>query len=274
MSTVGPIHRWFGLDRRIHALSFGGDPPTTALIHGVGSHAWSWLPYATELGEAERALAIDLRGHGDSQWAADGDYRTESHASDVEGVLEAAGARDVTLVGASWGGLVGLVLTVRRPDLVGRLVMLDLAPSSAKDPDDVPPRPASFDRHEEAVAFEHGRNPRASADRWELLATHGTRPGEAGRLVPKHDPLFLRRWPFRAEDHWAALADLGRPLLVVRASDSPVLPAPEADRMIAAARDARLESIAGTGHVVHVDDPAGLAAIVRSFVASTAGSGG
>ena len=264
-TTLAPRHRWFDRELRIHAVSFGDDPPSTVLVHGVGSHAWSWLPFVEALGPGERAVAVDMRGHGDSQWAADGDYSTEAHAADLAGVLDAVGARDVTLVGASWGGLVGLVLAARRPDLVGRLVMVDLAPSSTKHPDDVPPRPASFERHGEAVAAEQGRNPRARPETVELLAAHGTRPGEGGRLVPKHDPLFLRRWPFRAEDHWAALRSVGCPLLVVKASDSPVLPAADAERMVAEAPDGRLETIAGTGHVVHVDDPAALVAIVRAF---------
>jgi pimeloyl-ACP methyl ester carboxylesterase len=266
VSTKGTArHRWFDLGLRIHALSFGDDPPSTVLVHGVGSHAWSWLPFVEALGAGERAIAVDMRGHGDSQWAADGDYSTEAHAADMAGVLEAVGARDVTLVGASWGGLVGLLLAARRPDLVRRLVMVDLAPSSTKDPDDVPPRPASFERHGEVVAAEQGRNPRARPQTVELLATHGTRPAEGGRLVPKHDPLFLRRWPFRAEDHWEALRSLACPLLVVKASDSPVLPADDAERMVAEAKDARLELIGDTGHVVHLDDPQGLAAMVRAF---------
>jgi pimeloyl-ACP methyl ester carboxylesterase len=272
MSTARtPGHRWIDHGLRLHALSFGEDPPTIALIHGVGGHAWSWLPFVGALGEPARALAVDLRGHGDSQWSADGAYSTEALAADLTAILDQMGARDVTVVGASWGGLVGLVLAARRPDLVARLVMVDLAPSSAKAPEDVPPRPASFERHADVVAFERSRNPRGSPATWELLAAHGTRATEGGRLAPKHDPLFLRRWPFRAEDHWEALRSAERPILVVRAVDSPVLPEADAARMAAEARDGRLEPIAGTGHVVHVDDPAGLAAIVRTFAARTGG---
>lgn len=266
MSAPPPVHRWFQGQLRIHALAFGDAPPTTVLLHGVGSHAWSWLPFVAELVPRERALAVDLRGHGDSQWSPDGDYATASHARDVEAVLDAVGARGVTLVGASWGGLVGLVLAARRPDLVARLVMVDLAPSSTKDPDDVPPRPASFEHHADVVAAERARSPRASEAATELLAAHGTRPGDGGRLYPKHDPVFLRRWGFRAEDHWSALRALRQPLLVVKAADSPVLPADDAERMIAEAPDARLETVSGTGHVVHVDDPAALVRIVRAFV--------
>jgi pimeloyl-ACP methyl ester carboxylesterase len=266
VSTAPPVDRWFPGELRIHALSFGDDPPTTVLLHGVGSHAWSWLPFVAQLDPRERALAVDLRGHGDSQWSPDEDYATASHARDVESVLDEVGAREVTVVGASWGGLVGLVLAGRRPDLVARLVVVDLAPSSTRDPGDVPPRPASFERHADVVAAERARNPRASEAATELLAAHGTRPGDGGRLYPKHDPVFLRRWGFRAEDHWPALRAFRQPLLVVKATDSPVLPADDAERMIAEAPDARLEAVSGTGHVVHVDDPAALARIVRAFV--------
>ena len=54
-------------------------------------------------------------------------------------------------------------------------------------------------------------------------AALSTRPAEDGRLVKKHDETFLHRWPFRSDDHWDVLARLERPLLVIRAGDSPVL---------------------------------------------------
>ena len=270
MSIDRPVvHRWFDAGgMRIHGLGFGEDPPAMVLLHGVGSNAWSWLPFVSAMGPAAAdCLALDLRGHGDSQWSASGDYATQTHAADMAAVLDQAGAAGVTLVGASWGGLVGLVLAVDRPDLVSRLVMVDLGPSSTKDPEDVPARPASFESHDVAVAYEESRNPRAQPDAWRILATGGTRPAEGGALVPKHDPIFARRWGFRAEDHWASLESLRVPLLVVKATDSPVLPDAVAERMVAEASDGRLERISGTGHVVHLDDPEGLANTVRAFVA-------
>jgi len=269
VTTDPPVaHRWFVADGlRLHALAFASGSPTLVSLHGVASHAWTWLPFASALGAGERCLAIDLRGHGDSQWSRTGDYATEGLSHDLEAVLDQAGASGVTVVGASWGGLVGLVLAVRRPDLIARLVLIDLGPSSNKDPEDVPPRPASFVSHEAVVAFEQARSPRADASTWERLAAHGTRPGEGGQLVPKHDPVFARRWAFRSEDHWPALSALQQPLLVVKAIDSPLLPDDVADRMASETTNGRVARIAATGHVVHVDDPVGLARLVRAFVA-------
>jgi pimeloyl-ACP methyl ester carboxylesterase len=259
-------HHWFvAQGHRLHALAFGSSDTNVVCLHGATSHAWTWAQFAAELGPATGCLAIDLRGHGDSQWSAALDYATDSHASDLEIVLDSGGVKAATVVGSSWGGLIGLALAVRRPDLVDRLVMVDIGPASASSPDDVPPRPMEFLSQVELLDFERSRFPRAERAAVEALACTGTRPGPSGRLVWKHDPHFTQRWSFRAEDHWATLALLRQPLLVVKAIDSPVLSEETAARMAGEAADARVEHIPDAGHVVQVDNPRALAGAIRMF---------
>ena len=119
-------------------------------------------------------------------------------------------------------GLVGATLAASRPDLVHRLVMVDVPPVFGQAVDDVPPRPGSFATLDEVIAFEAAANAHAPADQIAVLASGSVRPGAAG-LERCHDPYFLGEWPFRGEDHWPAVRGVTCPALLVRAENSFVL---------------------------------------------------
>jgi pimeloyl-ACP methyl ester carboxylesterase len=265
------VRHWFvdanGL--RLHGVDFGGDGPPTLLLHGVTSHWASWLPLAERIGSERRLIALDFRGHGDSQWAGDGAYATGDLASDTTSVLEAladvSARAPFDIVGASWGGLCGLLVAGARPDLVGSLVVVDVPPSWDLAPDDVAPRPESFANQAEVIAFERPRYRFASDAAIETLATFGTRAGPGGRLYFKFDPLFRTRWGFRAEDHWADLASVQSSTLVVRAGAGGALAPDVAQRMVAALSRGSFAEVAGAGHSVQVDSPDGLAGTLQAF---------
>lgn len=254
----------------MHLAELGGRGIPTLALHGVTSHWAAWLPLADVLATERRLLAMDLRGHGDSQWSVDGAYATRHLASDTIAVLEALladGAVDgpIDLVGASWGGLAGLLVAGSRPDLVRSLVVIDVPPSWTQAVDDIAPRPESFEDHADVVAFERPRYRFASDATIERLAAFGTRPGLGGRLHFKFDPLFRVRWGFRAEDHWAALANVRARTLVVRAGAGGALASDVAQRMAAALPNGRLVEIAEAGHSIQVDAPDALAEELRAF---------
>jgi len=268
---VSPVHRFLQVDGlRLHVLDFGGAGRPVLLLHGVLGQAWMWAGVAPALTGAGRVLALDLRGYGDSQWSPTGAYATEDHAGDAAAVIERFGAGAADVVGFSWGGLVGLALAARRPDLVRRLAIVDVPPSFAQSDTEVPPLAGEYASHAEAVEAERRLSPRAQDGMLDVMASHGTRPTAGGRLARKHDPTFLQRWPFRRDDRWEQLRALGAPLLIVRASDSAVLSEDEADRMRGEARAATLVRIADCGHLVAVERPGPLAAAVTAFLGEPA----
>jgi pimeloyl-ACP methyl ester carboxylesterase len=263
---VGPVRHGFltvnGL--RIHRLEWGRGERPVVCLHGVTGHAWMWLEVARELEAAGPVVALDLRGHGDSQWSASGSYRTDDHIADLGGVLDALGPGPVDLAGSSWGGLVALGYAARNPGRVRRLAIVDVEPSFEQGETDLYPRPRSFADHREAAAWEREANPHAPDSMIEVMAAMGTRPGEDGRLHRKHDPYFFERWPFRSDDRWEELRSLKLPVLVVHAEASFVR-GDVAERMAKETGDGRVVHVKDSGHLVPVEQPAVLARTLLEF---------
>lgn len=107
-----------------------GDPsaPPILFFHGGGQSRNAWLGSAKKVAEAGYyGVSIDLRGHGDSDWAADGDYDVDAFGRDVEALLTQFD-RPVTLVGASRGGQAALIGGSRHSDKVRLIMLADMAP--------------------------------------------------------------------------------------------------------------------------------------------------
>ena len=109
-----------------------GERTPIVLAHGGGQTRHSWGATAQALATAgHRVLSIDLRGHGDSSWAADGEYAMADFVSDHIGVIEWIG-EPVIWIGASLGGSSGLSTVGACPDRFRSLVLVDITPTPAK----------------------------------------------------------------------------------------------------------------------------------------------
>ena len=93
----------------IEATALGNpDDPLVILLHGGGQTRHAWGGTAEKLSQAGfYAVAIDLRGHGDSDWSNEGDYAIESYKEDLVSIIHQLG-KDASLIGASLGGMVSL----------------------------------------------------------------------------------------------------------------------------------------------------------------------
>lgn len=112
--------------RTLSALRYGDEPPAVTFLHGAGLNAHTWDTTVLALGLP--ALAIDLPGHGDSSWRADGAYTGRVLAPDVAVGMEEWTQRPQLLVGQSLGGLTAAAVAASRPDLVAELVVVDITP--------------------------------------------------------------------------------------------------------------------------------------------------
>ena len=100
--TPLPMHRWKGAGGLLIAGDSWGDPngPLVLLQHGGGQTRHAWKNAGEHLGAAGyRAVAFDARGHGDSEWAKDGNYTQDSMVDDLLCIVEQLGeAKGVTLL--------------------------------------------------------------------------------------------------------------------------------------------------------------------------------
>ncbi|MBA2418051.1 MAG: alpha/beta fold hydrolase [Nocardioidaceae bacterium] len=124
-----------------------GDPgaPAMVMLHALGEHAASWDTVAPRFATRFRVVALDLRGHGASDWP--GTYSFELMRDDVIGVLDDLDLHELVLVGHSMGGTVAYLVAQAQPSRITRLVVEDAPPPFARTRP-VPPRPAgelSFD---------------------------------------------------------------------------------------------------------------------------------
>lgn len=120
----------------------GANSPAVLMLPGLGGLATVWNTFAGELADrGRRALAVELRGHGDSSWPGEG-YDFQTMAADLIRLIESLDIAPVDIVGHSLGGRVGLEVAAARPELVRRLVLAEAPPARRiPTPAEVPPRP-------------------------------------------------------------------------------------------------------------------------------------
>lgn len=208
------------------------DAPAVLLLPGLGGLATVWDDLAARLtGAGRRALAVELRGHGESSWPGAG-YNFETMAADVAELIEALGSAAVDIVGHSLGGRVGLEVAAERPELVRRLVLVEAPPARlTPTPAEVPPRP------DEPTPFD-----------WEVVSPIR----HQARAV---DPAW-----------WDRLGSVAIPALWVAGGPSSQVPQELLAEASARMPDSRLVTIDG-GHSMHESRPAEFAAAVLDFLA-------
>src|SRR5256885_5407840 len=112
---------------RFHYLDWGNDNAfPLVLLHGYASHAHSWDKFAAAMSNAYHVLALDQRGHGESEWATD--YAPESMVADVAAFAQALNLRRFALVGLSMGGRNAYQYAAQHADSIERLVIVDIGP--------------------------------------------------------------------------------------------------------------------------------------------------
>src|SRR5262249_39582148 len=162
---------------RLHYLDWGNDAaPPMLLLHGCSGPAHTWDAFARAMCDRYHVVALDQRGHGDSDWAKDGAYRPDNHAPDIRAVHDKLGLRAVVLIGLSMGGRNSIALTAAHPATVEKLVIADIWPGSD------PRGAASIARMAGDAAEDFGSVDEAVA----YLRPHVTVASSAGEAALRH----------------------------------------------------------------------------------------
>lgn len=248
---------------RIHVRDFCGHGPTVIALHGVTGGSFLWEGVAAALDKQCRLIALDLRGHGLSDWSDSRHYTTDAHARDLEVVLDALNLNErPVLMGSSWGALAMIRLVARKPEVACGLIVIDVEPSFESGPHDVHPRPYRFASLTEVDAWERKSNPNASEQALSAFALGSVIRTEEGLYLRRHDPFFLTNWPFRDDDLWDEIPMIRVPVKVIHGESSFVRESvcrTMADRFA----NGNYIKIADCGHLVPLEQPARIAEIVR-----------
>lgn len=240
-----------------------GNPaaPPVLFFHGGGQSRNAWRGSAQIVADAGYyGIAFDLRGHGESEWAADGDYHIEAYARDVERLLYHFD-RPVTLVGASRGGQAALVGGSRHPERTRLIALADVAPDMREEGLDGMRRFfaqsmdgfASLDEAADLLASSLNRKRIAQPER----LAGSMRRDDAGRWHWRWDPKTGERAflypPSENEALLAAAERVETPLVLVRAELSDLLTDAAVARFQELAPQLEVVVAPGVGHMFTVD---------------------
>jgi non-heme chloroperoxidase len=266
---------------RVAADEFGDSGPLVLLQHGGGQTRHAWKGAGQQLADAGyRAVSIDARGHGDSDWAPNGDYSTEALMADLAAVIDHFGGEPPVLVGASMGG--GTSLTALGEGVVdaSALVLVDTAPQVepggiAKIRDFMAQAPDGFATLDEVADAIANYQPHRTRPRNLDGLAKNVRLWPDGRYRWHWDPAFMRRnrelsdrIP-RQEAAAEQLAALGIPTLLVRGGLSDVLSERGAQAFLDIVPTARYANVGQAAHMVAGDRNDIFVSAVAEFLAET-----
>ncbi|MER0245469.1 alpha/beta hydrolase [Streptomyces sp. HSW2009] len=241
--------------RKLSYLDFGGPGSPFLALHGHYNEAAAFAPLAAALAPRWRLIALDQRGHGESDRATR--YARDDYVADVLAFHQWLGLGPVPLIGHSLGGVNAYQFAARHPARVSRLIVEDIG--------------ADLDL---SWSFTLAL-PRTAPTRAALVEA-------LGPTAPYLECAFRQTaggWGFSFDiddtfasqqalngNHWSDWTSVSCPTLLIRGAHSDVLPSPHAHAMTTRAPNARLVELP-TGHVTHHDAPERFAAVVGGFLA-------
>ena len=262
---VEPMHVFTGADGvRLVGDSWGNPgAPLVILQHGGGQTRHAWKGAGERLAAAGfRALAVDARGHGDSQWAADGRYDQELMVEDLTRVVAAFGDRHPALVGASLGGATSLMAAGEGHVDATALVLVDVAPriepaGVSKIRTFMTQHPDGFESLEQVADAIASYQPQRTRPRNMSGLAKNVRRGADGRSRWHWDPKFSgsSRYDLEARQRQMEMAarKLTLPTLLVRGGMSDVLTEDGVREFCALVPHAEYVTVAGAAHMVAGD---------------------
>ncbi len=266
---------------RFHYLDWGtaGLPPVV-FLHGGGLNAHTWDLVCAALRCEQQCLALDQRGHGESEWSPEMDYSTESHVGDLEAFLDTLGLQRFVLVGMSLGGVNALAWAGKHSRRLDGLVLVDVGPEIRFDgvrkiaafTSDATPLESVEEFVDRALAF----NPRRNRELLRRSLLHNLRRMPDGRFMWKYDQRHRGKvdpgaYARRRALLWSAVDAVECPTLVVRGAQSDVFHDEDAARLADRFRRGRWVRIEDAGHTVQGDNPADLLVSLREFLGEVTG---
>lgn len=261
---------------RFHYLTWG-DPqnPAILFLHGGNQSARTWDLVCAALSEEFFCVALDQRGHGESEWSKSGAYGLDDHKADIEALVEHLCLDDFLLIGMSMGCLNALAFAATNADKLRGMVAIDAGPyittAGGNEIIQFVAQNQYLDSYEAFVAAALKFNP--------------SRKTEFLRESLKNTVIQLAdgRWTWKADRRFAVsmqsmrdqlailerqISSISCPVLVLRGALSRVLSQADAQRFADLLQNGRVKVIENAGHSVQGDNPASLLQEILAFAQS------
>lgn len=270
-----PVDRFVEVNGiNLHYLEWGNtDCPTILMLHGISQQAHSWDFISLPLSVDYRVIALDQRGHGDSDWSPNGNYSTDIYVGDIEGFVGAMGLKNFHLMGHSMGGRNSLAWASGRPGVLKSLTIVDTGPETQRRGQnriqqfrELPDELDTLDEFASRVMEYTGRNREQTMG----ALKYSIRQRQDGKWTWKYDKA-MRVSGFHAptwtpDQLWDGWRKIDCPALVVRGARSDIFADETMVRMAEEHPDCTTVTVENAGHLVQGDNPPDFLAAVRSLL--------
>jgi pimeloyl-ACP methyl ester carboxylesterase len=262
---------------RLHYLDWGA-PRSGALplviLHGLTGSAAAMARVGDHFASRYHVVALDQRGHGESEHSGERAYHTSNYVSDLGGFVDALGFERFALLGHSMGGHNTIAFTARHPDRIAAAIANDIPPRLDWNRDEIlgryadaeTPTPEVFPDVDAWIASQD--SPFTSEEQFRISAAARLEEVDGGVRL-KADPWASIEWA--PDDLWDAFRSIERPLLLVRGGRSPILDAQTLQDMDMALDSARSITLEKSGHNTFADMEHEFLDIVGAFLAAHGG---
>jgi esterase len=256
--------------RRLHYLDWGNPAaPPLVLLHGIDRNAHTFDHVARRFADRYHVIAVDLRGHGDSDWDPQARYLVEDHVGDLEQLVRALGLRNLTLWGNSTGGRVVQVFAGLHPDLVAAVIAEDVGPERPRSIADAYARRVKQEENGWTSVDELLKQLRTVAQPLpevvlEPYVRYGTKRRDDGRIVWKRDPNLVKG--FVETELWRYVRQIKSPILYVLGGRSTIVPPATQEELKKALPHVRIVTMAGLGHYPSDEQPEAFVKVVDEFL--------
>lgn len=257
---------------RIHYLDWGTqDKPPLVLLHGIGRTAHNFDHLAPHFVADYHVIAVDIRGHGDSDRHPQGAYLVEDYVTDIEALIAQLGLRDIVFWGNSTGGRIAQVFAGMHPELSAAVIVEDVGPERPKAVSDGRAGRMSAEENgwasqDELLALMKTRYPLTPEATLQNFVRHGSKPRADGRIVWKCDRAITRG--FVPTELWRFIREIKAPIIYILGGASKIVPPHTQDELKRTLPQVQITSMHGLGHYPSDEKPAEFLVIVDNFLSA------
>src|SRR5262245_43153400 len=257
---------------RIHYLEWGtSDKQPLIMLHGIGRVAHTFDHIAPHFAPRYHVMAVDMRGHGDSDWDPKGAYLVEDYVKDIEGLAQQLRLRNIVIWGNSTGGRVAQVFAGLHSDLVSAVISEDVGPERPREiADGMTARLRREDEQgwaseDELFAQQKAGNARTGDEILRAYVHYGSKPRADGRIIWKRDPAIGNG--FIPTELWRFVREIKSPIMYILGGRSTIVPAATQEELRKVLPQAEIVTIPGVGHYPSEESPVEFLGVVDKFLA-------